>query len=79
MQKVFDVEIDLGRLREAERGRNGFGAVKAKRKPLPRCHADVERCYESRWDDLDCVNPEFFELPLGEPTFRVFARVGPGA
>jgi hypothetical protein len=36
----------------------------------------VESCYESRADELGCVNPEFSELPLGEPTFRVFATIG---
>src|SRR5438477_3123810 len=33
MQKVYGVEIDLDQLRAAERGRGGFGAVKAFRKP----------------------------------------------
>jgi hypothetical protein len=39
------------------------------------CKAEVESCYESRGDELGCVNPEFFELPVGEPSFRVFAVV----
>src|SRR5436309_9459423 len=34
MQKVFDVEIDLGLMLEAE-DRGEFGAVRANRKPLP--------------------------------------------
>src|ERR687886_589581 len=37
-QKVYSVEIDLDLLREAEArrgGRGGFGAIRAKRKPLP--------------------------------------------
>src|SRR6266571_4802712 len=71
MQKVYEVEIDLDLLRAAERRRGGFGAVKAKRKPLPMCRVEVEACYESRADELGCVNPEFHELPMGEPTFRV--------
>jgi hypothetical protein len=76
MQQVFDVEIDLDLLREAERRRrDGFGAVRARRLPLPMCKAEVESCYGSRGDELGCVNPEFFELPLGEPSFRVFAVV----
>ena len=76
LQKVFDVEIDLDLLRAAERRRGGFGPVKAKRKPLPMCKAEVERCYdEGRAGELGCVNPEFFELPVGEPTFRVFAQI----
>ena len=75
MQKVFQVEIDLDLLKAAERRRIGFGAVKAKGKPLPMCKVEVESCYESRTDELGCRNPEFFELPVGEPTFRVFAKI----
>jgi len=75
MQKVFQVEIDLDLLKAAERRRIGFGAVKAKGKPLPMCKVEVESCYESRTDELGCRNPEFFELPVGQPTFRVFATI----
>jgi hypothetical protein len=75
MQKVFSVEIDLELLQEAEARAPGFGAVKANRKPLPMCRAEVESTYLSRTDDLGCVNPEFHELPVGEPSFRVFSRV----
>ena len=39
------------------------------------CRVEVESCYEGREDDLGCVNPEFHELPLGEPSFRIFAQV----
>jgi hypothetical protein len=74
MQKVFDVEIDLVLLLEAEK-RGEFGAVRANRRPLPMCRVEVESCYEGREDDLGCLNPEFSELPLGEPTFRVFAQI----
>jgi hypothetical protein len=74
MQKIFDVEIDLDLLRLSE-STGGFGPVKATRRPLPMCKVEVESCYESRVDDLGCHNPEFFELPLGEPTFRIFAQV----
>jgi len=75
MQNVFSVHIDLDLLRAAEAGRLGFGAVKAARNPLPMCLAEVEPCYENRTDDFGCVNPEFFEVPQGEPSFRVFAQV----
>jgi hypothetical protein len=75
MQKVYEVEIDLDLLRAAEATRVGFGAIRAKRKPLPMCKADVEPTYEHRSDELGCVNPEFSELPVGEPTFRVFAQI----
>ena len=79
MQKVFAVEIDLQLLEEAEARAPGFGAVRASRKPLPMCRADVESTYAGRGDELGCVNPEFHELPVGEPSFRVFAQVRPSA
>jgi hypothetical protein len=75
MQKVFGVEIDLDLLRAAEVRREGFGAIRAARTPLPMCRTEVERCYDHRANELGCVNPEFHELPVGSPTFRVFAKV----
>jgi hypothetical protein len=75
MQKVFEVEIDLELLQEAEGRRGGFGPVKTSRRPLPMCDVEVSSCYESKGDELGCVNPEFFELPDGKPSFRIFARV----
>ena len=45
MQKVYSVEIDLELLQEAEERKPGFGAVRANRKPLPMCHAEVESTY----------------------------------
>ena len=79
MQKVYGVEIDLQLLRAAEARREGFGAIRAARKPLPMCRVEVEPCYEHRAGDLGCVNPEFSELPVGTPTFRVFAQLTPNA
>ena len=80
MQKVYGVEIDLDLLREAEARREGFGAIRAQRKPLPMCRVEVDSCYDgARSGDLGCVNPEFFELPVGRPTFRVFAEVADNA
>jgi hypothetical protein len=75
MQKVFDVEIDLDLLGELEERREGFGAVKARRTPLPMCHSEISACYEHRGDELGCRNPEFFEVPLERPSFRVFAQI----
>jgi hypothetical protein len=75
MQKIFWVEIDLDMLRAADGRRDGFGAVKAFRKPLPMCHSEVDPCYVNRGGKLGCVNPEFHELPAGSPTFRVIARL----
>jgi len=75
MQKVFDVEIDFDLLLEAQSTRAGFGAVRVTNPPLPLCQVEVEACYESRVDELGCVNPEFHELPVGEPSFRIFARI----
>jgi hypothetical protein len=71
MQKVYEVEIDLDLLGEAQGHKGGFGAVRAVRQPLPMCKADVASCYENRADELGCVNPEFSELPRGKPPFRV--------
>jgi len=74
MQKVYGVEIDLELLRAAEARRGGFGAVRAVRPPLPMCHVEVEECYDSeRAGELGCQNPEFHELPVGSPTFKIVA------
>jgi hypothetical protein len=79
MQKVYDVEIDVDMLQAAEARSPGFGAIRAQRRPLPMCKAEVEQTYaESRSGELGCVNPEFSELPVGEPTFRVFANIKGG-
>ena len=75
MQKVFDVEIDLDLLVELVERPQGFGAVMAARTPLPICHSEISTCYEHRSDELGCRNPEFYELPLASPSFRVFAQV----
>ena len=75
LQKVFDVEIDVDLLGQLEGRREGFGAVKASRVPLPMCHSDISSCYLHRVDELGCRNPEFFELPLERPSFRIFASV----
>jgi len=75
LQKVFEVEIDLALLEEAESERGGFGAVRACRAPLPMCEVEVVPCYGGREDELGCRNPEFYELPRERASFRVFARV----
>jgi hypothetical protein len=76
MQKVYGVEIDLELLRAAEARREGFGAVRTFRGPLPMCRVEVEECYGvERSGDLGCVNPEFHELPVGSPTFKVIAQL----
>jgi hypothetical protein len=83
MQKVYECELDLAVLQETETAqarRGGFGAIRAKRRPLPMCRVEVDECYESRGDELGCRNPEFRELPVGRPTFRVIAQLpGPSA
>ena len=75
MQKVYDVEIDIDLLREAERRRGGFGAIRSKRQPLPMCRVEVDPCYSAREDEIGCINPEFYEVPAERPSFRVFAQV----
>lgn len=74
LQKIFDVEIDLDLLEAAARTREGFGAVKARRAPLPMCRTEISACYEHRLDGAGCRNPEFHEVLESRPTFRVFAR-----
>jgi hypothetical protein len=71
MQKVYDVEIDLDAIREAQGHKGGFGAVKTVRQPLPMCKAEVASCYDNRADEFGCVNPEFSEIPREQPSFRV--------
>lgn len=73
MQRVFDVELDLDLLRSLEARRDGFGAVRARRAPLPMCSVEVSACYEHRVDEVGCRNPEFYEVPVSRPSFRVFA------
>ena len=75
LMKVFDVEIDVDLLEEAESRRGGFGAVRATGPALPMCKVAVEACYEARAGELGCINPEFHELPVGEPSFRIFAQI----
>jgi hypothetical protein len=75
MQKVYEVEIDIDLLREAEHRRGGFGAIRSKRQPLPMCRVEVEETYHHRSSELGCDNPDFSELPVGRPTFRVFAQL----
>jgi hypothetical protein len=79
MQKVYAVEIDLDLLQQAEVRADGFGAVRAVKPPLPMCKTEVAPCYEGRSDEIGCRNPEFFEMPQGRPSFRVFAQITPGA
>ncbi len=76
MQKVYNVEIDLEMLHEAEARRDGFGAVRSTGAALPMCKVEVEECYgAARAGELGCQNPEFHELPAGSPTFKVIARL----
>jgi hypothetical protein len=75
LQKIFEAEIDVELMLEADASREGFGAVRALRGPLPMCRSAVQTTFADRETDLGCLNPEFGELPAGSPTFRVFARV----
>ena len=75
LQRIYEVEIDVDMVRAAERRRDGFGAVRAARRPPPMCRSEVDPCYTQRTGELGCVNPEFNELPAASPTFRVFARL----
>ena len=74
MQKVYDVEIDAAAVTASRGRKGGFGAIRARRRPLPMCQAEVSRCYENRQGELGCVNPEFSELSQGRPAFRVIVQ-----
>src|SRR6202162_4874559 len=52
MQKIYEAEIDLDMLRAAEQHREGFGAVKAMRLPLPMCRSEIEARHEPRRGEL---------------------------
>jgi hypothetical protein len=75
MQKIFDVEIDLDALQALERRSDGFGSIVARRPTLPMCRSEVVSCFEGRHDEIGCRNPEFFEVPMSRPSFRVIARL----
>jgi hypothetical protein len=75
LQRIYEAEIDVELMLEAEKSREGFGAVRALRRPLPMCRSAVQTTFAHRGTELGCLNPEFGELPEGSPTFRVFARV----
>src|SRR2546430_15450401 len=65
MQKVYGVEIDLEMLREAEAKREGFGAMRTTRAPLPMCRGEVEEGFGAgRSGELGRVSPEVHEQPV---------------
>ena len=73
LQKVFGVEIDVDMFNKAERTRQGFGGVKAMRKPLATCPMSAERSYEGSGAAFDCVNPRFFDVSEVDPGgYRAF-------
>jgi len=69
----FRREMDALLAAESELG--GFGAVRARRGPLPVCKVEVDPCYSARGDAIGCINPEFYEVPAERPSFRVIAQV----
>src|SRR5437868_10354051 len=48
MQRVYEVEIDLARVRAADARRAGFGAVKAMRTPLPLPLSEIDAGSQQR-------------------------------
>src|SRR4051794_11264546 len=75
LQKVFEVEIDVDMVRAAERRRDGFGAVRATKRPLPMCRSAIDPCFEHRREGRGCVTPDSTELPGGSPTFGFSPRL----
>ena len=44
--------------------------------PLPQCRTSVEKAYGGYGDAFDCVNPRFFEKPVGpDPAFDLRDRL----
>jgi hypothetical protein len=76
LEKVFKVEIDTELFRQAQRTRHGYGGVKLTGAPLPQCRVSVERAYHGGGAAFDCVNPGFFEPPIGA---EAVDRRGPGS
>ncbi|GAC1322867.1 MAG: hypothetical protein NVSMB25_18520 [Thermoleophilaceae bacterium] len=72
VNKVFRVEIDVRLFQEAERTRQGFGGVKLAGSPLPQCRVAVERAYAGSGDPFECVNPGFFDKPVGDDPYPAF-------
>src|SRR5256885_13980656 len=65
MQKVYCAEIDLEMLREAEARREGFGAMRTTRAPLPMCQVELEECYGSERTGQDGgADQEIPEMPV---------------
>src|SRR5947207_14293250 len=59
MQRVYDAEIDLEMLGEAEPRSEGFGAMRATRAQLPMRRAEAAECYGAgRQGGLGQGNPE---------------------
>src|ERR1700749_1442802 len=52
LQKVFEAEIDVEMLVAAARPGEGFGGVRALRRPRPMCHAAVQAPFEPRETEL---------------------------
>ena len=79
MQKVYDVEIDLDMLQRRRAAAGRASARSARCASRCRCARPRSRApTRSRTEDTGCINPEFGELPVGEPTFRVFAQIKNG-
>lgn len=62
VQGVFAAELDLAPYRRHPR-RDVYGAFRATRTPLARCHQRLERVYEFRYKHRSCVNPVFAQHP----------------
>jgi hypothetical protein len=76
MNKIFNVEIDVGVFAEAERTRHGYGGVKmAAQQTLPQCRTSVERAYDGHGEPFACVNPGFFDDPTGAASFDLRDRL----
>ena len=57
MQKIYDVEIDLDLLEEAESAARRLRRRAGTRRPLPMCEVEVVGTYPHREDELGCRDP----------------------
>lgn len=75
VERVFTVEIDLERFREAQATRVGFGGLRVAREPLPMCQCGIDRTYPHRATG-PCSNEEFLDsAPAHAPGLRDPAAV----
>ncbi|MCZ7661936.1 MAG: hypothetical protein M5U22_02825 [Thermoleophilia bacterium] len=62
VEKVFGAELDLAAYRGAPT-RDVYGALKARKTPLPECGVQIEKAYAYKYTWHACHNPIFLQSP----------------